>query len=236
MRPTALVLASFLATSPALAQHEHHATDMPGMADAAMGGGDSMMGLHMRMTPRQPVVSGDSARAKAVVTALRDGIARYADPRDAEEDGFKQFAPQLKNQRVYHWTSKTHAFGEAFRFDPAKPTSLLYTKSPDGKFHLVGAMYTMPKNASLEKLNARVPLSIAQWHQHINWCLPKRGDQARWTETRNGHPLFGPLSPIATPAACDSVGGDFHEHLFGWMVHVNAFASEDPKVIWADEH
>jgi hypothetical protein len=101
---------------------------------------------------------------------------------------------------------------------------------------LVGAMYTMPKRASLEKLDERVPLGIAQWHRHVNWCLPKRGETDRWMERKDGRPVFGPESPIATQAACDAVGGDFHESLFGWMIHANVYAGEDLGQIFGDEH
>jgi hypothetical protein len=47
--------------------------------------------------------------------------------------------------------------------------------------------------------------------------------------------VFGPRSPIATQAACDAVGGRFFPRLFGWMVHVNAFAGTDPAVVWGGE-
>jgi hypothetical protein len=124
------------------------------------------------------------------------------------------------------------AVEEAFRFDPAKPTSLLYRHNADGSFTLIGAMYTAPRMVSEATLNQRIPLSVAQWHQHVNWCLPPRGELARWSEQRDGKPVFGPKSPIATASACDAVGGRFVPHLFGWMVHANVFASDDPKVIW----
>ena len=97
-------------------------------------------------------------------------------------------------------------------------------------------MYTMPKRAGLDKLNERVPLAIAQWHKHVNWCLPKRGETARWMERQSGRPVFGPESPIATQAACDAVGGDFHVSLFGWMIHANVFEGEDLGKIFGDEH
>jgi hypothetical protein len=96
-------------------------------------------------------------------------------------------------------------------------------------------MYSMPRRASLDKLNDRVPLSIAHWHQHVNWCVPKRGEMSRWTETKNGAPVFGPDSPIATKAECDAVDGDFHEHLLGWMIHANVFAGDNLGAIWADD-
>jgi hypothetical protein len=125
---------------------------------------------------------------------------------------------------------------EAFRFNPARPTSLLYRKAPDGKLVLIGAMYTAPKRFGIDKLDARVPLSIARWHKHVNWCVPRRGATQRWLERQNGEPVFGPESPIATKEACDAVGGTFRESMFGWMLHANVFEGDDPATIWGDDH
>ena len=193
------------------------------------------MAAHMEMTPRRPANPADSARAARLVTDLRAAIGKYRDVRIAVDDGYRQFAPQLKNQRIYHFTNYRRAFTNAFRFSPEKPTSLLYRKDEKGSFVLVGAMYTAPKRTSLEKLDSRVPLSVAQWHKHINWCLPPKGQNARWTEQRNGRPVFGPLG-VSTKAECESAGGRFEKEVFGWMVHANVFASDDPSVIWGDEH
>ena len=211
----------------ALAQHDHskvmNATDTKAMA------------AHMEMTPVRPANSADSIRAAKLVTDLRSGIAKYRDVRLAVDDGFRQFAPQLKNQRVYHFTNYRGGFANAFRFDPAKPTSLLYKKDANGSFVLIGAMYTAPKRFSTDKLDERVPLSVARWHKHVNWCVPPKGQQERWTETRNGRAVFGPLG-VATEAECKSAGGRFAKDVFGWMVHANVFASDDPRVIWGDDH
>ena len=157
------------------------------------------------------------------------------DVKVAEADGFKQFAPQVKNQRVYHFTRNWNAVKAAFSFDPAEPTSLLYTKDASGNFVLTGAMYTAPRRASEDDLNARVPLSIARWHEHVNICIPKRGDAERWKEMKDGKMLFGPAGTIVTEAECNAAGGRWLEHLFGWMVHANVFASDDLGQIWAGE-
>jgi hypothetical protein len=141
----------------------------------------------------------------------------------------------VKHQRVYHFTSWRNAIATRVSFDPASPTSLLYKEDPAGRMTLVGVMYTESPRTSLDELNRRLPLSIAHWHEHVNWCLPPRGQLDRWRDSSNGKPVFGPLGPIATQAGCDSVGGRFLPRVFGWMVHVNAFAGDDPKVIWAVE-
>jgi len=192
--------------------------------------------LHMEMTPPRPPAPGDRARAAAIAAELRSAIARYRDTATAVRDGYRMFAPQIKNQKVYHFTRGWSAVDAAFRFDPSKPTSLLYTRGADGVFILVGGMYTAPKRFSLDKLDERIPLSVARWHKHVNWCVPPRGHAARWLERTNGQPVFGPESPIATKPACDAVGGVFHPSPLGWMVHANVMTSSDPAAIWGDEH
>lgn len=125
---------------------------------------------------------------------------------------------------------------ESFRFDPAQPSSLLYRRTATGGFELVGAMYHAPKRLSPEQLDERVPLSVARWHAHTNFCVPGRRDRERWRETKDGRPVFGPLGGIATRAQCDAVGGRFHEQVFGWMVHAMVFEGDDPASTWGGHH
>jgi hypothetical protein len=82
-------------------------------------------------------------------------------------------------------------------------------------YELVGAMYTMPKRATEEQLNERVPLSIATWHLHTNLCMPPKGERLMAHYSK-----FGLRGSIATLEACDAAGGVFHPVVFGWMVHV----------------
>ena len=197
---------------------------------------EKIASLHMQMTPKIAGVHADSVAAADAARTLRAAIGKYRDTTAAVADGYRMFAPQLKDQKVYHFTNHWRAVQEAFRFDAAKPTSLLYTRGGDGKFSLIGAMYTAPKRFGPDKLDARIPISIARWHRHINWCMPRRGESARWMERRDSMPLFGPESPIATRAECDAVKGIFRPNLFGWMVHANVMAGDDPASIWGDDH
>ena len=225
------MLALAAASSAAGAQHSH--TDATA---AVMNRHDmSAMAAHMAMTPRRTPTVADYARADTVAAELRSAIAKYRDVKVAEADGFRQFAPQLKNQRVYHFTKNLWALQNQFTFSASRPTSLLYRKDARGNFVLVGAMYTAPKRSSVGDLDKRIPVSVAQWHKHVNWCLPPRREDDRWTEVRNGRAVFGPLG-VATRAECDAVGGRFVKEIFGWMVHANVFASDNPTIIWADEH
>jgi hypothetical protein len=197
---------------------------------------DPNMAKHMELTPARVPTHEDSVRALKVAAELKLAIAKYQDTTAAVADGYHMFLPNVKQQLVYHFTNTGRAFKEAFRFNPAEPTSLLYKRGTDGKLRLLGAMYTMPKRASLERLNDRVPLGIARWHRHVNWCLPKKGESQRYGErTANGAMKFGPESPIATKAECDAVGGEFHPALFGWMIHVNVFEGTELGTIFGEE-
>jgi hypothetical protein len=224
-----------VAQSPSMGGMTMDTTDMRATAavDEAMSGA-MVADAHMRLTPARTRSVADSSRAALRVTELRSAIAKYRDVRRAEADGYRIFLPNVP-QPIYHFTNWRHALGAVFGFDPAKPTALLYRKSAAGGFELVGAMYTAAAQASLEELDRRVPLAVAHWHQHVNWCVPPRGARQRWTETDRGAPRFGPQSPISTRESCEAVGGVFVPRAFGWMVHANVFAGDDPATIWGGE-
>ena len=232
------------------AQHSHdhsdpataaaHSSDaapdpMAGMAGMAGDWKMAAMAKHMAYSGTRPLTAQDSVRAAYVINELRQAIAKYQDVKAAEADGYKMFAPGIKNQPQYHFTKGWNAMRNQFSFDPARPTSLLYKKNAKGEFVLIGAMYTASKRASEEDLNERVPLSVAHWHRHINWCVPPRGQKDQWYQTRNGRPVFGPLG-VATEQECKDAGGRFIPQAFGWMLHANTFAGNDLKSIWHDDH
>jgi hypothetical protein len=206
-------------------------------ADPSHAVHDAMSGMmsanpHMRMSPERVASAADSARAAQLVVDARTALVRYKDVHVAEREGYRMFAPNVKNQPVYHFTKLGAVVRERFSFDVARPSSLLYKRNPDGTFRLVGAMYTAPKDASPEDLDARVPLGIARWHLHTNMCVPRLTQQKRWREVSDGKPVFGPMSAIATQDACDAVDGRFMPVVFNWMVHANVFDTD----VWGDHH
>lgn len=197
---------------PGMDMNDEHSNEASAVHDMTPGGHDPHS-LHMYMTAARPQSSGDVQRANEIVAQLRSGIEKYRDFHVALDDGFRIFMPDIP-QPEYHFTSYKNGFLGAFTFDPSRPTSLLYKKTSTG-YELVGAMYTMPKRASEDQLNARVPLSIATWHLHTNLCLPPRGQVRSADYTK-----FGLKGSIATQDACDAAGGRFMPSIFGWMVHV----------------
>ena len=196
---------------------------------AAFHDGGDLNG-HMTMTKLRPIAPGDQARADAIQAAARKVMDRYTDSNKALADGYTIFFPD-QPQHIYHFTLNANAVAAQFAFDPAKPTSLLYEKGTgaEPKYKLVGVMYTAPIRASPSELDARVPLSIAQWHVHSDICLPPAGYTG---PLLSRDAKFGFEGSIHTPEACKTAGGRFMPHIFGWMVHVYAY-EKDPAKIWS---
>jgi hypothetical protein len=217
-----------------MATPEQHPDEHAAMAaEHAMAGMVSNEDLHLRLTSVRSPAPGDSARAGEILAVMRRKLAKYRDVHVAEADGFRQFLPGAAAP-IQHYTKLRWAVEARNGLDPARPTSLLYQRTTDGSLTLVGAMFTAPAQVSDSELNARLPLSIARWHEHVNWCLPPLAEgRRRWGETKEGQPVFGPKSPIATQEACDAVGGRFRPRIFGWMVHVMAFSDQGP---WNTQH
>jgi hypothetical protein len=228
----------------------HH--DMSNMKDMPMGESDkdadrdasahvmnSMeghmdMGPHMKMTALRPAKPGDVARAQQIADEARKASEKYTDYHTALSDGFKIFHPELP-QKMYHFTNYGYAMEAAFRFNPEHPTSLLYEKHGDD-YKLVGVMYTAPKRFGEDQLDERIPLSVAQWHEHVNFCTaPASMTLAEKREAYLGHnPQFGLRGSITTQEACDAAGGTFHPVVFNWMVHLYPFEKDQAK-IWSVE-
>ena len=179
---------------------------------------------HLRLSPQRPERPGDRQRADAIVTSLRVALGRYRDYRVAERNGYEIFHPEIP-QAIFHFTNYWKGFSETFRFTADQPTSLLYARSADG-YALVGAMYTAPADATEIDLDARVPLSVARWHAHVNICLSPDGSGRRLTRRQ-----FGFKGRIADESECRQAGGNFVPQAGGWMIHVYPFEAT-PEKIW----
>jgi hypothetical protein len=193
----------------------------------SMEGHHMDMGPHMKMTGLRAPKPGDEARAEKVVEAARRVMQKYEDYRTALADDFHIFHPEIP-QKMYHFTNYKYAFEATYEFNPERPTSLLYEKHGDG-YTLVGVMYTAPKRFTEDDLDQRIPLSIAQWHEHVNLCVPPSG---RKREVLGPNPRFGLRGSISTKEECDANGGTFHPLIFNWMVHVYPLEKTEAQ-IWA---
>lgn len=194
---------------------------------------------HMRMASTRTATVADSERAAALVAAARGALARYVDVQLAEKDGYLRNASMIEDQPIYHYNS-LHNFNAAGRreFDITKPVSLLYKKDDHGQLRLVGAMYAT--SAPESELDALLPVSMAHWHEHVNFCYPGRAanDIIRQKGVSPATAfLAGLYMNITSASSCESAGGRFQPVEFGWMAHVYMFAgTDDPRAIWdADE-
>ena len=219
----------------AAAKPDQGMKDMPGMdagndeAMHSMEGKHMDMGPHMKMTALRPVQPGDQEKADQVAQAARTAAEKYQDYKVALADGYRIFHPEVP-QKMYHFTNYVNAFRAWREFDPSRPTSLLYEKHGDD-YKLIGVMYTAKKDASEDELNQRVPLSIAQWHAHVNLCLPPKDKKQ---EAIPPNAKYGLRGSIATKDACDAAGGKFMPQIFGWMVHVYPF-EQKAEDVWSVE-
>jgi hypothetical protein len=196
---------------------------------AGPGDGRNMqMRGHMTMTQLHPAKAGDRQRADAVVAAARAAMEPYRDYRKALSEGYKIFLPNVP-QPQYHFTNAAFGLEARTHFDPLKPTSLLYKRTADGGYQLVGAMYTDRVDATEQELDDRIPLSVARWHQHINFCKAPEGQKSAYFGPDAKYGLRG---SITTREACEAAGGQFYPHLFGWMVHVYPYETI-PERIWS---
>ena len=192
------------------------------------------MGPHMKMTALRQPKPGDAARAQQIAQEARKAAEKYVDYHGALADGFEIFLPNLP-QKIYHFTNKHYAMEAFMHFNAEHPTSLLYEKNGDD-YKLIGVMYTAPKRLTEDQLNERVPLSVAQWHEHVNFCkAPASLTLQQKKEAYLGPSAqFGLKGSINTQEACNAAGGQFIPVVFNWMVHVYPF-EKDQASIWSVE-
>lgn len=228
------LLVAVLVLSPlALAwQKDHDMSTMPGMDMGSksemrdMGPSMAAMAGHMLVTPLRPMQPGDEARAQAVIEAAKATMARYKDYRKAIADGYVVLRPDVE-QPQYHFTNDANAQAAETSFDPSKPTSLLYRRTPHQMYKLEGVMYTARLHETEDELNRRVPLSIGRWHQHTNFCQAPPGVKDPYM---GAHPLFGMFGSIKTQQACDAAHGTFFPYMFNWMIHVFPYEKDFSKI------
>jgi hypothetical protein len=202
-------------------------TDASMHAMHSMEGHHMDMGPHMKMTALRPPQAGDAEKAQKVVDVARGVMDKYKDYHVALDGGFEIFHPEVP-QKMYHFTNLRYAWEARSSFNPEHPTSLLYEKDGDA-YHLIGLMYTAPKRLTEDNLNQRIPLSIAQWHEHVNLCRAPVGHRK---EMLGPDPKFGLKGSITTKEECEAAGGEFYPIIFNWMVHLYPL-EKDAAQVWS---
>jgi len=188
-----------------------------------------MMGNHMQMSLKGKWQPGDEQRAQAILTAARGVLVEYADLNTALGDGYKRFGPANGpvGQEI-HYTNYRYGRQAQWHLDYNHPTSILYKRTSQG-MQAVGVMYTAPQDATAEQLNAVVPLSIATWHRHVDFCAGPKS--LPYDQQFGPHAQFGMQGSIHTQEACKAAHGLWIPVAFGWMTHVYPNA-KNPSDIW----
>jgi hypothetical protein len=229
-----LILVAALLTAPRghARQAGQQQGSMPGMdmrdnSDmSGMGPSMAAMAGHMYMTPLRPKQPGDPEKAKAVVLEAKATMQRYKDYRQALRDGYVIANPKLE-QPQYHFMNQANTREADLQFDPRKPTALLYRRTRTQQYKLEGVMYTASPDATEDELNQRIPLSVARWHRHTNFCEAPE-DRAR--DYQAAHPKFGMFGSINTQQACTAERGIFHRNVFTWMIHIFPYEPDFKEV------
>ncbi|MGO9602030.1 MAG: hypothetical protein ACLQAT_01260 [Candidatus Binataceae bacterium] len=224
-----------------------------------------MMGDHMTMTPLRPETAADVQRGEEIIATMRRVLTKYQDSDAAIAAGYIPYMPTVPQDVYHFASREFTADEYAGDINIEHPGAMLYEKKTLGGYKLVGAMYSAPANYTLDQLNAIIPLGLAHWHAHTNICLPNGvTEQDIMNGNIQGHatastynrpmgfsaassagarmrfgymadPRFGFTGTISTESDCEAVGGNFHPQIFGWMVHVYPFASDDLKVAFSTE-
>jgi hypothetical protein len=216
------VLTLIATPAPAQQKQDQPKDSMPGMNMSGasdmgdMGPSMAAMAGHMYVTPLRPVQPGDEEKVKAIVAQVKASIERYKDYRKALADGYVIANPKVDPPQ-FHFINQANTLEAEHHFDPTKPSSLLYRKTPTQRYRLEGVMFTVPPDASEDELNSRIPLSIVRWHEHVKFCAAPAN---KVQEYLGQHPKFGMFGSINTPDACKAEGGTFYPVIFTWMIHV----------------
>jgi len=192
------------------------------MSMSVMGQSMAAMTNHMCITPLRPMQPDDEEKVKALINQIKAAIEKYKDYKKALADGYIIGNPKV-DQRQYHFTNNTNVRLADTQFDPTRPSSLLYYHTPTERYRLEGVMFTDSTSATEDELNQRIPLSIARWHEHTNFCAAPAN---KVYEYHGENPKFGMFGSIHTAEACKAGGGTFFPIIFSWMIHVFPYETD----------
>ena len=183
----------------------------------------SMKMGHMQMSLKGDPAPGDQARAAQILATADAVLSRYRDVKTAVRDGYKPFFPTGRIGEEIHYTNYRYRRQEQQQVTFSQPGSILYKRTAEG-LQAVGVMYTAPVDSSPQQLDVIVPLSIATWHRHVDFCGGPRGLPK--SEQFGPNARFGPQGTIHTEEDCKAAQGLWIPVVLEWMTHVYPNAQE----------
>lgn len=221
MKRSFLCAATLLLTTPLLrAERPAGPTDATSVPTMRMGD-------HMQVSVKAPAQPGDAARAASIEAIAKTVVARYRDPATAVRDAYQPFFDSGRMGAEIHYVNLRYTAQERAHIDYEHPGAILYRRTPHGLV-AVGVMYSAEQDSDAADLNARVPLSIAPWHRHIDICKARGVPLTDQVQTDS---KFGFRGSIHTEDACDQADGRWLPVVFGWMTHVYPDET-DPAKVW----
>jgi hypothetical protein len=117
---------------------------------------------------------GQLLAASEFLKATKTGVARLADFRVAQAEGYRQVTPfPLNGYGPAHFHNDGYAraaYVHPGEIDPQHPPALVYLRLPEDRMLLLGAMYVAPKG-----MGARIGGGLTAWHSHANLCFGSAG-------------------------------------------------------------
>lgn len=127
------------------------------------------------------VSAQQQARAENLIANTLSHLPAYADPADAEADGYRSINDG--------GTGYEHYINGEYRtdgrvLDPDRPESLVY-QVRDGEKQLVAAMFMAEPGSTLDT-TPDIGGPLTQWHIHDNLCFAESGQVAGLTDASGG--------------------------------------------------
>ncbi len=112
-------------------------------------------------TTSVPATPEQQANAARLFEDVKAGIARFADLRAAQAEGYQQSAPfRFGDWGPAHFKNRAYSHDDRL-LDPARPEGLVYLRLQDGRTVLLGAFFLAPRGQG-----PRPGGPITEWHFH----------------------------------------------------------------------
>jgi hypothetical protein len=121
--------------------------------------------LPLNLSGVEGVTLEQQARAEQLIAVTLYRLPKYANPADAEADGFHSIGDGVTGYE--HYVNRDYINDDKI-LDPDYPESLVY-QVVDGEKTLVAAMYMLPDGETLDTV-PDVGGPLTQWHIHNNLC------------------------------------------------------------------
>lgn len=155
--------------------------------------------------------------ASTTLTTTRAATGKYRDVNVARADGYIQVTQVVPGLGAHFIQPRLMAAG---KLDPERPDILLYDRTADGGFELVGVAWSLPKKQGDDTAPTSPFGPLAVFHYHTDLCFGARAG--------------GPVVSATTASGCRAAGGIFVKET-PWMIHAWVFRPS-PEGIFSHEN